>query len=172
MCPLRAELATPTGVTTKPYSHPMDTMPRSLKLLFRFHALAYRTSGGLVGHCLTPSMRCLLLTTTGARTGRQRLSPLLYGRDGDRVVLIASQGGTTKNPPWYHNLLAHPTVEVQMGRTHSTMRATEVTGKERERLWRVMTRIYRGYEGYQRATERTIPVIVLSPVRRSATAPR
>lgn len=150
----------------------MDTMPGALKLLFRIHTTVYRRSGGLVGHYLTPSMRCLLLTTTGARTGLERVSPLLYGRDGKRIVLIASQGGTAKNPPWYHNLVAHPTVEVQIGRTHMTMRATEAEGKERERLWRLMTGIYGGYEGYQRATSRTIPVIVLTPVSSKRPAQR
>lgn len=109
-------------------------------------------------------MRCLLLTTQGARSGIERVSPLLYGRDGSRVVLIASQGGSTRNPPWYHNLRAHPEVTVQIGRRRLSLVATVVADEpERSRLWAIMVAAYGGYERYQRDTTRRIPVIVLEP---------
>jgi deazaflavin-dependent oxidoreductase (nitroreductase family) len=149
---------------------PDRRLPRGAKLLFRIHRVAYGATGGLVGHWLTPTVRCLLLTTTGAKSGLERVSPLVYGRDGANLVLVASQGGTPKNPPWYHNLKAHPAVGVQVGRSHLTMRAREVTdAAERQRLWDLMVRNYDGYEGYRKATTRLIPVIVLEPI--SAAAP-
>ncbi len=142
-----------------------ESLPPGAKTLFKVHKLAYKYSGGLIGHYLTPSVKCLLLTTTGAKSGKERISPLVYGRDGKNIILIASQGGVSKNPPWYHNLLAHPEVHVQMGRSHSEMHARIATGRERTRLWKSMVKIYGGYEGYQRKTTRTIPVVVLEPTK-------
>jgi deazaflavin-dependent oxidoreductase (nitroreductase family) len=135
-----------------------------VRVLFRVHVLLYRATGGLIGHRLGRSTHFLLLTTTGAKTRLSRVSPLLYGRDGGRLVVVASQGGTTKNPAWYHNLRAHPQVTVQIGRERWTMHAREATGDERPRLWQLMTRQYPGYDGYQQRTARRIPVIVLEPV--------
>ena len=141
-----------------------NQLPRGAKLLFRVHKTVYRLSGGVIGHRLSPSLRCLLLTTTGAKSGLARVSPLVYGRDGSNIVLIASQGGTDKNPTWLHNLRANPQVHIQVGRHHQTMTAREANPEERPRLWQLMTRIYGGYDGYQQKTSRQIPIVVLEPV--------
>ncbi len=111
-----------------------------------------------------PGEPVLLLTTTGAKTGRSRTVPLLYVEHGDDVVLIASKGGNLRHPAWYHNLKARPEASVQIkGRT--TMRiASEAEGDERAALWRRAVDLYPGYENYQSRTRgRKIPVMVLSP---------
>jgi F420H(2)-dependent quinone reductase len=107
----------------------------------------------------------LLLTTTGAKSGLPRSVPLVFLRDGERIVLFASNGGQAKHPAWYHNLCANPTVTVAHGGETRTYTAHEVHGEERERLWARGVRFYRGYGDYQqRATNRTIPVVVLEPL--------
>ncbi|RVW11000.1 nitroreductase family deazaflavin-dependent oxidoreductase [Prescottella agglutinans] len=107
----------------------------------------------------------VMLTTTGARTGVRRTSPLLGLPDGDRIVVIASNYGQADNPSWYHNLRAHPRAEISVaGGAVQQVRAHEVTGAERERLWRLGLSIYPAWAEYQkRAAGRRIPVMVLEP---------
>jgi len=106
----------------------------------------------------------LLLTTTGARSGEPRQTPLVYGTDGDRITLVASKGGATSHPAWLHNLRKHPRVTVLAGARSGEYLATEATGAERDRLWQGAVRFYRGYADYQRRTGgRQIPVVVLTP---------
>ena len=105
----------------------------------------------------------LLLTTTGRRSGRARTQPLLYARDGDRYVVIASKGGAPADPLWYLNLRANPAADVTIGRTSQPVRAHDAEGEERSRLWRAMTDLYSGYDRYADRTSRRIPVVVLSP---------
>lgn len=105
---------------------------------------------------------CLLLTTKGARTGKPRTTPLVYVRDGDRLVLIASKGGNPRHPAWYLNLRANPEVEVFMDGKTSHYTARDAEGEERERLWNKAVGVYSGYEKYKRrAGGRNIPVVVL-----------
>ncbi|HEY8739641.1 MAG TPA: nitroreductase family deazaflavin-dependent oxidoreductase [Candidatus Dormibacteraeota bacterium] len=132
------------------------------RAVFTFHQAAYRATGGLIGHRLGP-ISCLLLTTRGAKSGLARTLPLVYGRDGDRLVLVASKGGSPKHPAWYVNLKAHPEVVVQVGSKNLWMNARTATVAERPRLWKLMTRQYKGYDGYQERTEREIPLVVLEP---------
>jgi len=103
----------------------------------------------------------LILTTTGARSGRRRENPLAYTRTGDDYVVIASKGGSPENPSWYHNLVANPeaTVEVLGERFEATARVA--TGEEHERLYAAQARLMPGFAEYQRRTTRKIPVIVL-----------
>jgi deazaflavin-dependent oxidoreductase (nitroreductase family) len=104
----------------------------------------------------------LLLTTTGAKSGQPRTVPLLYFRDGNALVMIASKTGKPTHPAWYHNLKAHPTVEVFGRGVTGTYTAREADSDERERLWARALEVYPGYNTYQeRAGERRIPVIVL-----------
>ena len=112
---------------------------------------------------LSPGSPVLLLRTTGARSGRPRETALLYARDRDRIILIASKAGNPNHPAWYHNLRAHPEVEVLARRRSGRYVATEVTDEaERDRLWAIATRVYAGFETYQgRTGGRRIPVIVL-----------
>jgi deazaflavin-dependent oxidoreductase (nitroreductase family) len=106
----------------------------------------------------------LLLTHTGARSGQRRETPLLYIKDGDNLVLIASKAGAEKNPAWYYNLKAHPDVEVLAPRRSGSYVAHEAEGAERERLWTKAADFYAGYDTYQdRAGARRIPVMVLAP---------
>jgi deazaflavin-dependent oxidoreductase (nitroreductase family) len=111
----------------------------------------------------------VLLTTRGAKTGHLRSTPLLYVADGDSVVLIASNGGRSRHPAWYHNLRAHPEATLLVGGRSGQYQAREVTGKERERLWKKALELYPGYATYQeRAGKRVIPVMLLMPVSGSS----
>jgi deazaflavin-dependent oxidoreductase (nitroreductase family) len=108
----------------------------------------------------------LLLTTKGRKSGKPRAAPLIYGEAGDSYVVIASKGGLPNHPVWYLNLEADPDCELMVGSKRVTARARVAEGKERERLWKRMAAIYPPYDEYQsRATARTIPVVVLDPVK-------
>jgi deazaflavin-dependent oxidoreductase (nitroreductase family) len=106
-----------------------------------------------------------LLEHTGAKSGAARETPLLYIRDGENIVIVASKAGATKHPAWYHNVIAHPEVGfLARGRDRRYI-AREAEGEERERLWEEVNDYYAGYEDYSRRTEgRRIPLIVLEPV--------
>jgi F420H(2)-dependent quinone reductase len=127
------------------------------------HASIYRATNGRIGYRLPGLPQMLLLDHVGARTGTRRTSPLVFGRDGQNVILVASKGGYPKNPAWFHNLLANPDVSVQIGSERRDVHARVAAPEERERLWRLMVDVYGGYEGYRRRTEREIPLIVLEP---------
>jgi len=106
----------------------------------------------------------LLLHALGARSGQPRETPLLYTPHGEDFILVASKAGAEHNPAWYHNLKAHPDVEVELDGQRVPVRAREAEGSEREELWRVVNDNYLGYQVYQRrAGRREIPVMVLSP---------
>lgn len=121
-----------------------------------------RATGGRVKS--TISAPTVLLTHTGAKSGRKRSTPLAYFTDGDDVILIASRGGDRNHPAWYHNVTANPEVELWTKGGGGLYRAQEANGSERERLWDLATDFYPGFAGYQeRAGNRTIPVVVCSP---------
>jgi deazaflavin-dependent oxidoreductase (nitroreductase family) len=105
----------------------------------------------------------VLLTTTGAKTGRPRTVPLLGFLSGDDVVLIASKGGAPRHPSWYWNLRAHPQAAVTLGGRVSPRLAREAEGPEREALWPRIVQFYPGYADYQARTKRTIPVMIIAP---------
>jgi F420H(2)-dependent quinone reductase len=105
----------------------------------------------------------LLLHARGAKTGQPRVTPLLYTPRGEEFILVASKAGADHHPAWYHNLKAHPDVEVEVDGELTPVRAREAEGAEREELWRLVNDNYVGYEVYQqRAGGRRIPVMVLS----------
>lgn len=112
------------------------------------------------GYANTPT---LLLTTTGRKTGRQLTMPLIYGKDGDRYVVVASKGGAPQHPAWYLNLAADPQVEVQVAERKFAATARTAAGAERQRLWEMMSQVYPPYPSYQERTTREIPVVVLEP---------
>jgi deazaflavin-dependent oxidoreductase (nitroreductase family) len=121
----------------------------------------FRANNGIV--TIHPSgSSLLLLTTTGAKSGRAHTTPLAYTRDGDRIVVIASKGGAPTNPAWYHNLIAHPEVMVELGGERFPVRASVAEGAERERLFAQMAARMPGFAQYQRNTTRQIPVVVLT----------
>jgi deazaflavin-dependent oxidoreductase (nitroreductase family) len=106
----------------------------------------------------------LLLTTTGAKSGRALTRPLTYTRDGDRLVVIASFGGGPKNPSWYHNLVANPEATVEVGSERFRVRATVTTGEERQRLFNRQAEQMPAFAEYQQKTTRQLPVIVLTRI--------
>jgi len=106
----------------------------------------------------------LLLTTTGARSGRKHTTPLVYQQDADRIVVFGSKGGAPTHPAWYHNLVANPVVTVELpGKTFEAKAAT-VEGPERERIWSAQKEIMPGFAEYEAKTDRQIPVVVLERV--------
>jgi deazaflavin-dependent oxidoreductase (nitroreductase family) len=106
----------------------------------------------------------LLLTTTGAKTGKTRVNPLAYTRDGRRYVVLASKGGAPTNPDWYHNVVANPDVVVEVGPEKFQARAMLAEGAERERLFNAQASKMPNFGEYQAKTSRLIPVIVLEPL--------
>jgi deazaflavin-dependent oxidoreductase (nitroreductase family) len=107
----------------------------------------------------------LLLDHVGRKSGRRFTTPLLYLDDGDRLVIVASQGGLPKNPQWYANLLAQPETTVRLRKEGvRRVRAREATGAERAQLWPRLVELYADFEKYARWTEREIPVVVLEPL--------
>lgn len=121
----------------------------------------FRASGGKVGHGKTPH---LLLTTTGAKSGLTRVNPLNYSTDGDRFIVIASKGGSATHPDWYHNLVAHPEVTVEVGAERFRARASVAQGEERERLFNQQAALMPYFAEYQKKTRRQIPVIILERI--------
>jgi F420H(2)-dependent quinone reductase len=146
----------------------LDLMPpRVASLSWRVmqgsHLTLFRASGGRLGGTLG-GVRVLFLHHVGARSGTKRLSPLLYIEDGDRLAVIASKGGHPKHPAWFHNLMAHPDTEVELGRERRAVHARVAEGEERERLWARATEVWPDYDRYQaRSKGRLIPVVVLDP---------
>ena len=128
----------------------------------REHAERYLASNGADGHEWN-GVTTLLLTTRGKQSGRLRVMPLIYGRDGDSYVVVASKGGAPVNPGWFHNLLAEPEVRIQVGSEVMESVARVAEPDERDRLRTQMTEIWPDYEKYQARTERVIPLVVITP---------
>jgi deazaflavin-dependent oxidoreductase (nitroreductase family) len=128
-------------------------------IIAEFRANDGKVGGPFAGRSL------LLLHTVGAKSGRPRVNPLAYVTDGDRMVVIASKGGSDSNPAWYYNLLANPDVTVELGTERFQARATVVTEEpERSRLYAKMVEHMPGFAGYEQKTSRKIPAIALERV--------
>jgi deazaflavin-dependent oxidoreductase (nitroreductase family) len=123
----------------------------------------FRTNEGKVGGPFEGAP-ILLLHSTGARSGAERVNPLMYLPDGERLVVFASKGGAPTNPDWYHNLVANPDAEVEVGQERVAVRATVAKGEERDDLFTEQARRYPQFQGYQDKIERTIPVVILERV--------
>lgn len=104
----------------------------------------------------------LLLTTTGARSGQRHTTPMMFHRDGDRIVVMASNAGAPKDPDWYRNLVADPEVVVEVGDQRYDAVATALTGDERERVWRDVTSLYPFFADHEAKAGRVIPLVGLS----------
>jgi deazaflavin-dependent oxidoreductase (nitroreductase family) len=124
------------------------------------HIRRYMESDGKAGHRWS-GVHTLLLTTRGRRSGKLRRTALIYGRDGDRYLVVASSGGAKHHPAWYLNLTENPEVEVQVGPDRFAARAHTASGEEKARLWGTMASIWPEYDRYQARTERDIPLVVL-----------
>jgi deazaflavin-dependent oxidoreductase (nitroreductase family) len=135
------------------------------------HIRRYQESNGADGHLWDSSVAggkglvpTLLLTTTGRKSGKPSLLPLIYGRTPTGYAIVASKGGHPAHPAWYLNLLAQPKVRVQVAADEFEAKARIASGAERAALWKQMAAIYPPYDDYQKRTTREIPVVVLEPV--------
>jgi deazaflavin-dependent oxidoreductase (nitroreductase family) len=133
------------------------------KVVNRFHKTLLAVSGGKVGGGIA-GMPVVVLTTTGRKSGQPRETMLTSPvQDGDTMVLVASYGGDDRHPQWFLNLQADPDVTVTQNGVATAMRARVATPEEKAQLWDRITSTYRGYAGYQKRTDRDIPVVLLTP---------
>jgi F420H(2)-dependent quinone reductase len=137
------------------------------KWVTKLHVAAYRATEGKIGGRMMNSP-VLLLLTTGRKSGKERTTPLLYLRDGVNYIMVASNGGTAGDPAWWLNLQRDPEAIVEVGGSRLRVRAEEVKGEQKRRLWRRLVEMYPLYESYRRRTDREIPVISLRPVEGGA----
>lgn len=128
-------------------------------IIDEFRANSGKVGGHFAGRTL------LLLHSVGAKSGQERINPVAYTTDGDRLVIIASKGGAPTNPDWYYNLLAHPLVTVEVGAEQFQARAAVASEPERTRLYSKMVEMMPGFADYERKTTRVIPVITLARVK-------
>ena len=126
------------------------------------HVRQYEATGGKVGHDWNGTS-CLILRTKGRKTGALRKFPLIYGRDGQDYVLVASKGGYPKNPGWYENLVAHPDAEIQVRDKIIPVTARTGSAEDKKRVWPTMVKEWPDYDTYQQGTPRDIPVVLLRP---------
>ena len=133
-----------------------------MKWTGRANTWIYRRSNGKLGGTVQ-NAPVALLTTTGRKTGQPRVSPLLYLRDGDRVILGASRAGSDKHPLWYLNLKANPDVSLQIKDEVLHLRARDATAEERKDYWPKLVAMYPNFDDYQTWTDRTIPIVICNP---------
>ncbi len=120
----------------------------------------FRANGGKVGGQFEGAP-LLLLHTTGAKSGQQRVSPVMYLADGSRMYVFASKAGAPASPDWYHNLVAHPRAAVEVGEEAYDVTATVLSGAERDEIYARQAALYPGFADYQAKTSRIIPVVAL-----------
>lgn len=134
-----------------------------VKWMSRVTASLYKRTGGKVGGKFLQGAPVALLTTIGRKTGEPRVSPLLFLREGVRVILVASQGGAAKNPMWYLNLKANPQVTIQIKDEVLHLTARDATAEERAEYWPQLVAMYSSFDDYQSWTERVIPIVICDP---------
>jgi F420H(2)-dependent quinone reductase len=134
-----------------------------IKWMSRINTFFYRRSNGSGFGSDFQGIPVALLATTGRKTGEPRVSPLYFHRDGDKVIVAASKGGSDKNPMWYLNLKADPKVKVQIKDEILDLTAREATEDERNLYWPKLVEMYPTYDDYQSWTERKIPLVVCEP---------
>ncbi len=135
-----------------------DATDRNRAIIDEFRANAGKVGGSFAGKTL------LLLHTVGVKSGRERINPVAYVRDGERLVIIASKGGAPTNPDWYYNVLANPLVTVEVATEQFQARAAIASEPERTRLYDKMVEMMPRFDEYRRKTTRAIPVITLTPM--------
>ncbi len=124
------------------------------------HVRRYEETGGKVGHDWNGTS-CLILHTTGRKSGKTKKFPLIYGRDGDDYVIVASKGGAPDHPGWYKNLVAHPDATIQVWENVIPVTARTGSAADKARVWSTMTAQWPDYDKYQKSTSREIPVVLL-----------
>ena len=135
----------------------------AVRIMSAVNTWIFQASGGRLGNRFLRGAPVCLLTTTGAKSGTRRTTPLIYLADGPRVVLVASKGGMSHSPGWFHNLVKHPDCEVTLGGETRRMTARRASAAEKAALWPKLVAIYRDYDDYQARTTRDIPVVILTP---------
>ncbi len=138
-----------------------------IKWMSAINTWAFRATGGKVGGRFLRGAPVLLLTTTGRKSGLPRTSPLLYLEDGDNIILVASKGGMSHSPLWFHNLESNPNCEVEIGTRKQAMVARRASAEEKRVLWPRLVAMYKDYDDYQARTTRDIPVLILTKPQRS-----
>ena len=133
-----------------------------VKWMSRGNTWVYKASGGKWGG-MVKKAPVALLTTTGRKTGQPRVSPLLFMRDGEKVIVVASKRGSDRNPLWYLNLKADPKVSVQIKDEVLNLTARDATEDERATLWPQLVGMYPDFDDYQSWTDRRIPIVVCEP---------
>ena len=133
-----------------------------LKIFTLINVWVYRLSNGRWMNKLGGYYICIV-TMTGAKSGKRRTIPLMYVPYKDGVILVASQGGSPKNPTWYHNVIAHPHIQVEQGGRKMALVARMVSSAEKTELWPTCVKYYAPYETYQKRTQRDIPVFLCEP---------
>ena len=140
-------------------SEPNERNERNQRIIDEFRANDGKVGGRFEGKTL------LILHTTGAKSGKEHITPAAYIRDGENYVVIASKGGAPDNPDWYYNILAHPRLTVEVGTATFQVDAKVAEEPERTRLYNKMVEMMPGFDDYRRKTDRVIPVIELTPVK-------
>jgi F420H(2)-dependent quinone reductase len=138
-------------------------MVKAVRLMNSVVMSLYRLSGGRVANRMQKAP-ILLLTTTGAKSGKKRTNPVLFIVDGPNYVTVASAGGSPRNPSWFANLMKHPEATIRIKNESRRIRARKANPTERERLWPMLTSVYSGYSDYSKKTTREIPVVIMEPV--------
>jgi deazaflavin-dependent oxidoreductase (nitroreductase family) len=151
----RPERQLPVIVLERVLDKTTDYNAFNRNLIAEFHARGDKVGGMFEG------LPLLLLTTTGAKSGQRRITPLVYGTDRDRLVIAASKGGSPTNPDWYYNIVANPEVTIEVGKESFPARATVATRADRQRLFDLLVEVTPQLAETQRSTSREIPVIVL-----------
>jgi deazaflavin-dependent oxidoreductase (nitroreductase family) len=135
----------------------------AIKWMSRINTFFYKRNNGQGLGSTFQNIPVALLTTTGRKSGEPRVSPLYFLRDGDKVVVAASRGGSDKNPQWYLNLKANPKVQVQIKDEILDLTARDANEEERQQYWPQLVQMYPTYEDYQSWTDRVIPLVVCEP---------
>ena len=156
-------------VKAKPKGLDRPSTTKVIKAMSTVHTRMYRLTGGRlgkhwrIGAAARKAVPVCLVTTVGRKSGQRRTVPLCYLRDGDAIVLVASQGGLPTNPQWFYNVKANPDVQVEIGKRRRNYRARVASKDERARLWPMLVEMYADYASYQSWTEREIPVVICDP---------
>ena len=147
----------------KPWTERQQRFARPvIKVMSSLNTWIYRLSGGRIWGKWLQGGPILLLTTVGRRSGRAHTTPLLYLREGDDIVIVASKGGMPRHPDWFLNLEADANVEVEIGADRTLMKARRASVEEKKTLWPRLVAMYSDYADYQARTTRDIPVVILS----------
>ena len=151
-------------MTAKPFNERQVKVGNAvMKVMAPLNTWIYRTSRGRLGARFPGGAPICIVTTTGRRSGRPRAVPLLYMRDGEDIVVVASKGGMPQHPDWYLNVAANPEVEMEIGDHSERYVARTADTEERASLWPRLVEVYSSYDDYQARTDREIPVVICSP---------